>query len=216
MFLFIFLLQASSRFYIKQGTGSSFLSKLNDTLILSGFYSPVEFKFSYSDLGNMNFTDAIIKKNLILSDNNIIIQNQFSTGDSSFKIIFDGESRFFLMKNNKCLEAETSMLIPKRELKVAFYDCKYKDNQLWAIFVKSNEIIKPTNIISNYYEHNKHIVYAHTLNGRTSLHGFYYHNRRNKKGKNVILYHHHKDKHSILKQKNDQKISKINTPDTDS
>lgn len=212
MLLFILCLRATSKFYIKQSTDNSFLSKLNDRLILSGFYSPIEFEFSYSNEGHLNFKDAVINKKLILNDETIAVEKSISRGDGAFKIVFDGESRFFIMKNNKCLEAETGSLIPKRKYKVVFKKCKFQENQLWTVFMKSNKIVNPSNVISNYYNHNKHIVYAHTLDGRTPLHGFYYHNYNKK---NVVLYHHHRDNYSILKQRFKQKISERHTPFTD-
>lgn len=215
MFLLLLTMNASTRFYIKQSTGNKFLSKLNDKLILSGFYSPVEFNFSYSEYGHINLADANLDKNLVFSEDTIAVQNNFSLGDNSFKIVFDGDSKFFIMKNNKCLEAETNLLIPSRKLKVVFKECKFNENQLWSLLMKSNELVKPQNIISKYYEHNKHTVYAHTLNDRTPLHGYYYHNYRNRLGHNVILYHHHRNKHSVLKERNERKIFRGYAPNTE-
>ncbi|KKO76573.1 hypothetical protein AAJ76_2000122171 [Vairimorpha ceranae] len=128
-------------YYIRLHDSNEMLARHDESVIASDFYSPIIIELKIMADGSISLIDKIKNLKISVEKDNIVLKKNAEDFETSLSLVYNGDSNFYIMKDDKCLEALSSILsLEITDLR--FNECKKTKKQLWEILYLADRKIK--------------------------------------------------------------------------
>ncbi|KAK6089944.1 hypothetical protein P3W45_000990 [Vairimorpha bombi] len=192
-FLYILFSYSLPKYYIRSLGTNKMMARHEGEVIISDFYSPIVVKFKQSNDGDLYFIDTIVNKAFQYENKKIVLKFMQNAASQAFGLVYNSETGFYIMKNNKCLEAEPANPLFPNITKVKFASCAKEERQLWEILFSGDKKINLRHVYipdsKKHLQRHNHLFYD-KRNPNIKKHSSYMIYHPKKKGRDRKTNHH--------------------------